>query len=88
MVFERKIHTKRYLNGQLGVFVQEYDGEPIAELSIMNNSTELDSNEFILKDYSENEIIAQKFVESQQIIPTNRFILIGTHFCPICKIES
>ena len=88
MVIEIKIHTKRYSNGQLGVFVQEYDGEPIAELSIMNNSIELDSNEFILKDYSENIEIAREYIESQKIVPTNRFVLIGAHLCPICKIES
>ena len=85
---KKHLHTKRYLNGQLGVFVQEGDGEPIAELSIMNYSTELAPNEFILKDYSENEKIAQKLIDSQLIIPTDRFILIGTHLCPICKIES
>lgn len=82
------LNTKRYSNGDLGVFVQENDGEPIAELSIMKDSTDLASNEFILKDYSENESIAQEFIGSQLIIPTNRFILIGTHLCPICKIES
>ncbi len=85
---QRKIYTKRYLNGQLAVFVHNYSGEPMAELSIMHNLVELAPNEFILKDYSENNEIAKEFIYSELIIPTNRFILIGSHICPICQIES
>ena len=88
MVFEKKLNTRRYLNGQLEVFVQENDGEPIAELSIMKNSVELAPNEFILKDYSENAYLVQECYESNLFIPTNRFVLIGSHLCPICQISS
>ncbi len=84
----REIHTKRYLNGQLAVYIYDSSHEPIAELSIMHNSVELAPNEFILKDYSENEELAQEFFNSQLIIPTNRFVLVGSHLCPICEIES
>jgi len=85
---ERILRIKRYDNGQLAVFVQNSGGEPIAELSIMNNSVELAPNEFILKYYSENKNLAQDLIDSQFITPTNRFILIGSHLCPICQIES
>jgi len=86
--FKKELHTKHYLNGQLAVFIHNNSGEPIAELSIMNNSVELAPNEFILKDYSENKNLAQDLIDSQFITPTNRFILIGSHLCPICQIES
>ena len=86
--FKKELHTKHYSNGQLAVYVHDYSGEPIAELSIRNDSVELLPNEFILKDYSENEYLAQKFLESDLIIPTNRFILVGSHLCPICQIAS
>lgn len=85
---ERILHIKRYDNGQLAVFVHDNSGKPIAELSIMFNSVELAPNEFILKDYSENKNLAQDLIDSQFITPTNRFILIGSHLCPICQIES
>lgn len=88
MVFEKKLHTKRYLNGRLGVFVQEYDGEPIAELSVMSDSTELAPNEFILKDYSENEDLVLELFKLHLIKPTNRFVLVGSHLCPICEIGT
>lgn len=85
--FGRNLRTFRYSNGQIGVFIQENDGQSLAELSIMNNSIELEPDEFILKDYSENEDIAEDFIESLLIVPTNRYVLIGAHLCPICRIE-
>ncbi len=85
---ERIIRIKCYDNGQLAVFVHDNSGKPIAELSIMYDSVELAPNEFILKDYSENEDLAQSYFESKLFVPTNRFILIGSHLCPICQIES
>jgi len=79
--------TKKYYpNGQLAIFFHTKDGEPIAELSVNEDTVELDSNEIILKDYSENSQIAQEFINSQIFIPTDRFVLIGTHLCPICEV--
>ena len=86
--FNKQLQAKRYFNGQLGVFVHDSSGEPIAELSIMNNSVELAPNEFILKDYSENEGLINEFLEAKLFNPTNRFILVGSHLCPICQIAS
>ena len=85
---KRKLLINRYSNGQLSVSIQEDNGEPIAELSIMNNSIALAPNEFILKDYSENEYVVQQYYDAEVIIPTGRFVLIGSHLCPICQIES
>ena len=72
---ERILCIKRYDNGQLAVFIHDNSGKPIAELSIMYDSVELAPNEFILKDYSENENLAQSYFESKLFVPTNRFIL-------------
>ena len=88
IALNRKLQKKRYSNGQLAIFVCNYNGEPLAELSIACNSVELAPDEFILKDYSENENLAQKLFESELIIPTDRFILIGSHICLICQINS
>ncbi|MFX0073313.1 MAG: hypothetical protein ACFFAO_19725 [Candidatus Hermodarchaeota archaeon] len=86
--FEKKICTGRYLNGQLAVFVHDYCGESIAELSIMQDSVELAPNEFILKEYSENQEITKEFLILERLIPTNRFVLIGPQLCSICQINS
>ena len=85
---EKQLHLDRYSNGQLAVFVTGYLREPIAELSIRNDLVELAPNEFILKDYSENQVIADNFFEKGFIKSTNRFILVGSRFCPICQIGS
>ncbi len=84
----RKVNTKPYSNGQLGVFVHDKSGEPIAELSVMENSVELEPNEIILKDYSENTDLAQELINSEIILPTERFILVGSRLCPICKVSD
>jgi len=77
---------KNYPNGQLAIFYRDSDGEPVAELSVSEDTIELESNEIILKNYAENTQIAQKLLDSQIFIPTDRFVLIGSSLCPICKI--
>lgn len=86
--FKRKLQVSRYINGQLAVNIHGFSGEPIAELSIMNDSVELAPNQFILKDYSENEYLVQECYESNLFTATDRFVLIGSHLCPICQIIS
>ena len=83
-----KLQKKHYPNGQLAIFALNFKSEPLAELSIMCDSVELAPDEFILKDYSENKDLAQKFFELGVLIPTDRFILIGSHLCLICQITS
>ena len=85
---EKKLYTGRYINGQLAVFVHDYSGEPIAELSIMKESVQLAPNEFILKEYSENRDLAQEYLISKMFTPSNRFVLVGSHLCPIYQIAS
>ena len=83
-----KLQKKHYSNGQLAIFVYNYNDEPLAELSITCNSVELAPDEFVLKDYAENKNLAQELFESELIIATDRFILIGSHLCLICQINS
>ncbi len=86
--FKIELHTRHYLNGQLAVYVNDKIGHPIAELSIMNDLVTLAPNEFILKDYSENKELAQELLETNLFVPTDQFILIGSHLCPVCQINS
>jgi len=86
--FKKELHKDCYSNGQLAVYVHDNNGEPLAELSIMHDSVELAPNEFVLKYYSENEDLAQELLKSHLIVPTNRFILVGSHLCPICEVGT
>ncbi len=88
IVLEKKLYTGRYINGQLAVFVHDHSGEPIAELSIMQDSIELAPNEFILKEYSENQDLVQDYIEANVFCPANRLVLVGSQLCPICQISS
>jgi len=84
----RMLQTKHYSNGQLAVLMRDKDGEPLAELSVMRDSVELAPDEFIVKDYSENTDLAQELLKLKLFVPTDRFILIGPHLCPICRIST
>jgi len=82
----RNIRKKTYANGQLAIFINDGDGQPFAELSVSKDSVFLDDEEFILKDYSENTELVKELVNLELISLTDRFVLIGSHVCPICKI--
>jgi len=83
-----QIHTKFYPNGQLAVYLKDKLGLPVAELSIMTNSIPLHKNEFILKDYSENQLFINHLLNNNLITITGRFIFIGKHLSPICKFKN
>ncbi|MFX1554796.1 MAG: hypothetical protein ACFFBV_12775 [Promethearchaeota archaeon] len=85
---EKKIYIGRYVNGQLAVFVHDHSGEPIAELSIMEDSIELAPDEFILKEYSENKELVQEYINTNVFSPADRLVLVGSYLCPICQISS
>ena len=85
--FQGEIIKKKYNNGHLAIFVNDRNGEPIVELSINDYSIDLASNEIVLKNYSENSQIAKDLLDSEVLIPTDRFLLIGSHLCPICKVN-
>ena len=87
LALNSKLQKTHYSNGQLAIFAFNHNNKPLAELSIMSNSVELAQDEFILKDYAENKNLAQKLFDSELIIPTECFILVGSHLCLICRIS-
>lgn len=58
-----------------------------AKLSVNSYSTTLKRDEFILKNYSENEVVAKKLIELNLIKKTGKYVLIGRKTCPICRIK-
>ncbi|MBN1214947.1 MAG: hypothetical protein JXA99_05830 [Candidatus Lokiarchaeota archaeon] len=77
---------KTYSNGQLAVFLQDYNGFPVAEISIKDDIVDLNIDEFIFKDYSENSTLVNLLFDMNMIRTTGRFVLIGKHLCPICQV--
>lgn len=82
-----RVHREWYPNGQLAVFLKDREGKPLAEISVMDDSVELGEHEFIFKDYSENLILASKLITTGIIVPTKRFVIVGSHVCPTCHLH-
>lgn len=78
---------KRYENGQLAIYIHNEKGEQLTELSIKDDRVDLNEDEIILKDYSENSYIIDGMVNKEKLIPTDRYILVGNHLCPICRVS-
>jgi antitoxin component YwqK of YwqJK toxin-antitoxin module len=85
---EHILTLNNYPNGQLAVYLKDNNGYPIAELSIMEDDIHLNRNEFIFKNYSENNDLSQELLNTNIIKPTNKFVIIGSHLCPICYIAN
>jgi len=87
-LLDYKFRLKTYNNGQLAVFLQDYNGFPLAEISIKDENVNLNIDEFIFKDYSENSLLATELLNLNLITPSDRFVFVGKHLCPICKINT
>lgn len=85
---EHILELGKYPNGQLAVYLEDKNGFPIAELSIMEKTLDLKENEFIYKDYSEHNDFSQELLNLDIIKPTNKFVIVGSHLCPICYIPN
>ncbi len=64
------------------------NGEPIAQISINKPGIHLEDNEFILKNYSENEEIASLLIKKEILEETGKYIRVGRRNCPICKLNN
>ncbi len=80
------LKKKNYPNGQLAIFLKTKAGEAFAELSIPCNEIDLDENEFILKDVPENYETIEVLFEEGEFFLTDKFVLIGSRLCPVCRV--
>ena len=90
-MLESKIYLKecfyreRHANGQLALVLDEEEGQ-LEELSIAHDAVRLERDEIILKDFSNNLKLTNYLADQGIISQTNRFVLIDSHVCPICKL--
>lgn len=67
-----EVYATTYLSasGPLAIMLQDSDGEPLATLSVnMPDSKNLPTNCFYMKDWSENEALAEEARESKLFKP-------------------
>ena len=78
-------YRERHANGQLALVRDEESGQS-EELSIANDAVRLGRDEIILKDFSNDLELTRYLVDHSIISQTDRFVLIDSHICPICKL--
>jgi hypothetical protein len=79
------LHADHYPNGNLKLILLDQHHEPIAEISIYPHEITLLSDEFLLKNYSENTDFVKRLVDTGKIFPTNHFILLNGKISRIYK---
>jgi hypothetical protein len=88
---EARIETTKYQLGGLAVFlIDNHNGEPIATLStcIPDHVHKLEEGEFFVKNWSENETLAQEAFESGLFIDTGKSAATGYVVAPVWKFKD
>jgi hypothetical protein len=77
---------QRYYNGRIAIqLVDHFDHEPIATATCNLPDVELDDDEIIIKNYSENKTMEKVLFEAGVIGPVLRTVPTGFVEVPICK---
>ncbi|MGQ4876489.1 MAG: hypothetical protein ACP6IY_20690 [Promethearchaeia archaeon] len=63
-------------------------GEKIGKLSLNIPSIKLNKNEFVIKDYSENEELIKELIEKSYFQNIDRFIIISSRLCPVLSFSE
>ncbi|MHA1283225.1 MAG: hypothetical protein ACTSQP_12030 [Promethearchaeota archaeon] len=63
-------------------------GEKIGKLSLNIPSIKLNKNEFVIKDYSENEELIKELIEKSYFQNIDRFIIIGSRLYPVLSFSE
>jgi hypothetical protein len=76
----------KYANGNNAITLADTQGEMYATASVNVPGVELESNEVLIKNYSENEGILEMLEEAGYVERTGRYVQSGFVNIPICKI--
>ena len=63
-----------------------YKGEPMATATVNIPMANLEADEVIIKDYSENEGMLETLVKARVVKDTGKTITNGFITCPVCKL--
>ena len=63
-----------------------YKGEPMATATVNMPCCELESDEVVIKDYSENEGMLDTLVKAGIVKYTGKTVSSGFVVCPVCKL--
>lgn len=83
-----------YLKGGIKVSVTEKDNDtgmefPFATASVWTQGAQkLEEDEFVLKNYSENEVVEQMLLSNDIIALTGETMKVGRNDCPVVKLTG
>ena len=81
------VNFAKYVNGRPAIMLSDIeDGSPVAKATINIPEIELDNNEVIIKDYSENEGVLDVLLNAGIIEDTGTSVVLNNGIVPICKI--
>lgn len=77
----------KYRNGQTSLqLIDAVDGTPVATASVSLPDIDLDENEIIVKDYSENEGMLDFLLENNIVEMRSEYLEVGYHICSVVKL--
>ena len=84
--WEADVYVERYKNnGRIAIeLIDPDDGEIIAVATINIPQVDLQKNEVIIKNYSENEGMYQALLKAGVIGPAKYYVESGFVTCPVC----
>lgn len=89
--FENEVYfLKKSFSESSGLELSLFDtlDQKCATVSIHYPKLNLKTNEILLKNYSENQTIAQLLLEKKILKPSSKYILVGSTFCPVCEVQN
>lgn len=82
-----KLNIRRYpMNNRLALELLEKDGMPYAVATVNVPDVELEADEVIIKNYSENEGILEMLEKEGIVKQTGKSVRTGWVTVPICKL--
>jgi hypothetical protein len=79
--------SRQYTNGRVAIqLISVEDNEPYAVASVNVPDARLESDEVIIKDYSENEGMLEFLLQNNIVTLTDRKIQSGWVTMPVCKL--
>ena len=85
----KAIATKStYTDGNLALFINSNQGEPLATISINypDGAFHLKENEIFVKNFGANKEMYKELIKAEIIYPTSKIIQINYIYAEICKI--
>lgn len=80
------VERQTYDRGGLRIQLVDADGNPFAVASVAVAGVELEPDEIIVKDYSENEGMLEFLVENNIVEETDQSVIVGRAMCKIAKV--